>query len=90
MKAKGNWLSGLQMGISRHNRFRMGICLVQKRFLQAGQQLVSLGKRFAQPQPDICRHLIIARPGGVQTPCRITDQFSQPGFNIHMNIFQLF
>ena len=90
MKAKGNWLSGLQMGISRHHCFCVGICLIQKSLLQACQQLVCLRKGFTQPQPDICGHLIISRAGSVQTPCRVPDQLRQPGFNIHMNIFQLF
>ena len=63
MKAKGNWLSGLQMGISRHHCFCVGICLIQKSLLQACQQLVCFRKGFTQPQPDICGHLIISRAG---------------------------
>ena len=41
------------------------------------------------PEPEIGRHLIIARAPGVQPPGRFADDFLQPSLDVHMDVFEL-
>ena len=43
----------------------------------------------AHPQPEIQRHLIIARPGRVQAACGRADDLFQPRLHIHVDVFQI-
>ena len=42
----------------------------------------------AHIEPEIGRHLVVARAGGVQPPGGIADQFLQPAFDIHVDVFE--
>ncbi|GIR46373.1 MAG: hypothetical protein CM15mP55_3490 [Hyphomicrobiales bacterium] len=45
-------------------------------------------KAVAYEQPEIGRHLIIARTRGMQPPGGRPDYIGQPRFNIQVNVFQ--
>ena len=44
---------------------------------------------IAHPEPEIQSHLIVARPRRMQTASRFADDFLQPGFHVHVNVFQI-
>ena len=82
-------LGGLQMGKARHHPICPRLGLRQERphqFGQPGNRRIAL---VAHPEPEIHRHLIIARPGGVQAACGGADHLFQPGFHIHVDVFQI-
>ena len=85
--AERHRLGDLQMRVAWHHRG--GFCLgaVDQRLLQVAHFLIEAVDRAAQPQPQICRDLIIARPRGMEAPRRRPDQVGQPRFDIHVNVF---
>ena len=42
----------------------------------------------AQPEPDVCGHLVIPRAGGVQAFAGIANQINQAFFDVEVNIFK--
>ena len=82
-------LGGLQMGEAGHDPIGPGLGLRQKGLHQGGQA----GNRgialVAHPQPEIDGDLIIARPRRVQSACGFADDLFQPGFHIHVDVFQI-
>ena len=57
--------------------------------LQRLQRRVGGGTGIAHPQAKIGCDLIVARPRGVQPPGGFADQFFQPAFDLHMDVFKL-
>jgi hypothetical protein len=55
---------------------------------QTQQRAIERIHRIADIQPEIQRHLVIARACGVQSSCGRADQFGQPAFNVHVNVFE--
>ena len=81
-------LRGLQMRQPRHHRIGMFQRLRGERTLIIRQRNIELVDGVAHPQAEIGRHLIVARPRGVQPPRRRADQLGQAQFHIHMHVFQ--
>ena len=82
-------LRRLQMGEARHDPIRPGLGLGKE---GADQRLEPRDRGIAlvaHPETEIHRHLIVARPGGVQAPCRFADDLFQAGFHVHVDVFQL-
>jgi|GEM_PF-2967021 len=46
-------------------------------------------ERIAHPEPEIGGHLVVARPRGVQPTRNVANQLLEPGFDIHVNVFEL-
>ncbi len=44
--------------------------------------------RVAHPQPEVGRHLVVARARGVQAPGGLADQFAEPALDIHVDVFE--
>ena len=86
--APSDRLRGLQMGETGHDPIGPGLCLVQQRLDQRQQSAFGGVELVAGPQLEICRHLIVARPARVQTPCRFADDFFQARLDVHVNVFQ--
>ena len=57
--------------------------------LQRGQLAVDGVDRVAHPEPEIGRHLIVARARRVQPPGGRADQILQAAFDVHMHVFKL-
>ena len=53
-------LSGLQVGLARHDRVRVGIGLCDQCRNQLQRSVGHPAHRVAQPHPEQCRHLVIA------------------------------
>ena len=87
--AGGHRLRRLEMRKTRHDPICMGVRLVDQSLLQAGKGGVGGIDRIAHPEAEISRHLIVARPCGMQPPRRIADPVGQPRFDIHVNVFEL-
>ena len=60
-----------------------------QRGLQRLQCRLGLVHRIAHPQPKIGRHLIVAAARGVEPSGRCTDQFGQPAFGRHVDVFEV-
>ena len=88
VKAEGHGLRCLQMGEPRHQRVGMFFGAAQQHGLQAGQRLVHGIDQLANPEPEIGRHLIIARACRMQPTRRLADQLGKPRLDVHMDVFQ--
>ena len=86
--AESDRLRRLQMGESGHDDIRPRLCLVNKGGLQVSQRLIDIVDGIADPQTKIGRDLIVTGTSGMQPARRCADQISQPGFDIHVNVFQ--
>ena len=76
------------MGEARHHGIGMVERLLGERALIAGERRVDLVDGVAHPEPEIGRHLIVARARRVQPPGRRPDQFGKPALDIHMDVFE--
>jgi hypothetical protein len=89
MMAERDRLTGLEMGEARHD---VG-CMLFRTSEQGGLKRVDAlnGRvhRTSHEQPEIGRHLIIARPRSVQPSRRISDQLGQAVLDMHVNVFEL-
>ena len=88
VKAERHRLGGLKMGESRHQRVGMLFGAAQKRVLERCKRGIHRINQLAYPQPEIGRHLVIARPGRMQAARRLADQFGKPRLDIHVNVFE--
>ena len=85
---EGHRLAGLQVRVARHHRPGVGLGLVDQGRLQVAQAPVQVVDRIAHPEPEVGRHLVVARAGGVQAPGRLADQAAQAGLHVHVDVFQ--
>ena len=77
MMAERHRLGRLQMGETRHHRVGMGERLFGQRALIAARARASmLVDGVAHPEPEIGRHLIVARARGMQPSRRRPDQLA--------------
>ena len=90
MVTKCHRLRRLQMGKSGHHPSRPRLSEGQERVQQLHKCVIRLVNFIADPEPEIRRHLIIARATGVQPPPCLTNNFGQARLNIHVNIFTFF
>ena len=88
MMAEGHRLRGLQMGEARHHRVGILQRLLGERALIIGERGVKTVDRVAHPEPEVGRHLIVARARGVQPPGRRPDQLGEPALDVHMDVFE--
>ena len=86
--AESDRLRRLQMSESGHDDIRPRLCLGNERGLQVSQRLIDIVDGVADPQTEIGCDLIVTGTPGMQPARRCADQISQPGFYIHMNVFQ--
>ena len=88
MMPEGHRLRRLQMGEARHHRAGVLKRLLGQRQLIGGERGVDGVDRIAHPQPEIGRHLVVARARGVQAAGRRADEIGQPALDVHMNVFE--
>ena len=86
---EGYRLGDLQMGVAGHHRGGFGLGAVDQGLLQVAHRAVEAVDRVAQPQPQIGRHLIVARARGMEAPRRRPDQLGEPRLDIHVDVFVL-
>ena len=87
MMAEGNRLRGLHMREARHQRAGIGFRLPRQRQLQPSKLAVEVADGAADIEPEIGRHLVVARACGVQLARDRADQLLQPRFHRHMDVF---
>ncbi len=73
---------------SGHHRIRMRERLLGQRELQVEEPAVERVDRIAHPETKIERHLVVARTRRVQPPRRLADDLGQPGFDVHVDVFE--
>ena len=76
------------MRVAGHYRAGLGFGAVDQRLLHVAHCEVEPVDRAAQPEPQIGRHLVVARPRGMEAPRRRPDQLGEPRFDIHVNVFE--
>ena len=81
-------LRGLQMGEARHHGRGMFQRAAGQGMLERGQRRIGLVDRVADIEPEIGRHLVVARARGVQPSRGRPDQFGKPALDIHMDVFE--
>ena len=86
---KGDGLRGLQMREARHDGFGMRAGLQEQLLLQGAQPRFGAFAGLAHPEPEIRRHLIVARACGVQPRTGRAHKLRQPRFDIEMDVFEL-
>ena len=86
--AEGDRLRHLQVGEARHDRGRVLLGPVDERSLQVAAGRVGLVQARAEPEPQVGRHLVVARARGVQPPGGRTDERGEPGLDVHVDVFQ--
>jgi hypothetical protein len=87
---EGDGLGHLQMREARHDAVGLAFGEVEQREYQgvdAGAQDVDF---VAQPQPNIGRHLIIARAAGMQALAGIADVGGERRLDVHVHVFERF
>ncbi|VVT11762.1 conserved hypothetical protein [Erythrobacter sp. EC-HK427] len=89
MMAQRHRLRGLQMGEARHDAARVLLRPRHQRALQSGEALQQRIHRIAHPQAEIGRHLVVAAARRVQTTRCRADQFGEPRFGGHVDVFQI-
>ena len=88
MMAERHRLRGLQMGKTRHHRVGVFQRPLHQRALERGQRRIGLVDGVADIEPEIGRHLIVARARGVQPSRGGADQFAEPALDVHMDILE--
>ena len=89
MMAQRHRLGCLQVGEAGHDVACVLLRARNQRDLDRGQPCVDLLDRLARPQFEIGRHLIVAASCGVQAARDRADQFGQPRFHCHVDVFQI-
>ena len=86
--AERHRLRDLQMGKAGHDAARMFFGARQQRRLDRAKARVDPLARGARPQAEIGRDLIVARARGVEASGGFTDQFLEPRFDGHVDVFE--
>jgi hypothetical protein len=77
------------MGKSGHDRAGMGEGLAGEGRLQGATLLDERVGGVADVEPEIGRHLVVARPCRVQPAGGRADQLGEPGLDVHVDVFEL-
>ena len=85
---KGDWLRGLQVGESGHDRVGLAFRHIDNRRLEPGETCENDIGLVTQIKPHVGGDLIIARARGVQTFARFTDLRGECGLDIHVHVFE--
>ncbi len=86
--AQGDHLRPLQMGVAGQERGRVLARAPAQHHtgaVDAGHHLAGRGQGI---EPHVRGHLIVATARRVQAAPWVADQFNEPAFDIHMNVFQ--
>ena len=78
----------LQMGEARHDEVEVRLGLARQRQLEDGQGAIGAIDPGAHVEPEIGRHLVVARAGRMQPSRRLADQFRQAALHVHMDVFE--
>ena len=87
--AEAHRLGHLQVGEAGHHHFGVLLGQIEQGSLKALQQRLNFGDFIAQPQADICGHLIVAAAAGVQAFASIADFIGEAPLDIHVHVFQI-
>ncbi len=82
MMTETHGLRGLHMGEARHDRFRVLCRLSEERALQVFKAGIGAVDRASHPEPQIGRHLVVARARGVQPAGHLADNFGKARLHI--------
>ena len=77
------------MGEAGHDGRRMLFRPVQERCDQPLQRFGHAKALVLHPEPEIDRHLVVARARRVQPPGGRADQFGKPRLDIHVDVLEL-
>src|SRR5882672_3195625 len=89
MMREGDGLGGLEMGEAGHDGLDMPCRLRDERALQRREPLARPCAGFAHPEPEIRRHLVVARARGVQPAGRLSHDLREPCLDVEMNVLEL-
>ncbi len=89
MVPEGHRLGRLKVREARHHDVRVRLSLLGERPLQLRQQPIELIDVIAHIQPEIERHLVVARPCRVQAPGSGANQLGKPALHVHVDVFEL-
>ncbi len=89
MMPEGHRLRRLQMGEARHRVGGMLGSAVGQGAHDVGKLGVDAVDRVADPKAEIRRHLVVARPPGVQPPPGIADPLGEPRLDVHVDVFEV-
>ncbi len=86
--AEGHRLRRLEMREARHDGGGVLFRADEEGLDQALQRRGDAKTLVLDPEPEIDRHLVVARAGRVQPAGRRADQFGKTRFDIHVDVFQ--
>ena len=89
MMAQGDRLRSLQMRETRHDAVGMFASAGHQRAFQGGKPRLGPLARGTGPQTEIRRDLIVATACGVKASRGRPDEFGQPRFDGHVNVFKV-
>src|SRR6266550_2867568 len=89
MVAESHWLRDLQMRKAGHDAIGMCLGLTEKRALTFPERGIEAVDCVANPETKNGRHLIVARPRGVQAARHRPDQLGEPRLDIEMDVLVL-
>ena len=74
------------MGVARHDRVEIFLCLGDQRLFKLDCQIHDLAQFLLDIHAHVQRNLIVSRTGGVQTLAGRTDAVGQHDLHIHVDI----
>ena len=89
MVGQQDGLGSLQMGVARNHHVDVGLGQADEDPLQAGQQAEDVSQRIAQVHAHVEGHLVVAAAAGVDLLGRLSHDFEQPRFDVHVNVLEL-
>ena len=88
MMAEGHRLRRLHVREARHHRAGMRERLLGQCALVKTQRRIERVDGVAYPQPEIGRHLVVARTRSVQPAGGLPDYLGKPALHVHVDVFQ--
>ena len=85
---EGHGLRRLQVREARHDEIVARLGLARERQLQAGERGIGLVDPVAHVEPEVGRHLVVARAGGVQAAGRLADQLLEAALDVHVHVLE--
>ena len=88
MMTERHRLGRLQVREPRHDEVEMRLRLPRERELQRGKCPVGAVEPVAHVEPEVGRHLVVARARRMQPAGRRTDQLGQPRLDVHVHVLE--
>jgi hypothetical protein len=88
MMRKQDWLTALQMGVSRDDCLGVSHREREKGFLKIENPIVNRLGFCSAVEPDVERDLVVPTSSSVKFCAGSADLFGQCPFDIHVNIFE--